>query len=547
MNNIVLSNQSIVQTPLLLDLMNINTLEQALVLVQQQLQFFANDPEFREKIRFVFGEGVEAELAESLQQNWLSGDFRILSGIEIRTSEDLGGAKGAYSAETDTMYLSLAFLTENEHNIEAIASVLLEEAGHRIDAQVNLTDKQGDEGEHFSLVVRGESISDEVLAQLQEEDDHQVVEIDGENIAVETNNNTTTITGKIEWTDNQGNKHPVRGAVLEIMGLSSILETQADGTYQQLIIIAPDVSVKVFGIKVFAQSETFDIEVRENKDAPPYYYEFELPVSVINPGDSISLPDFVIPISNNSNTKAFSIYDAMYVAQNYTQIVRQNKLDIKVNFPTKYSNFDENNEDRIPDGNNNLNIAEIPHRDWDTLFHEYSHYLSAEDNLATREFIEEHYLTNNLIVRYTAEEKLKLKKFPKGTPKEYGIHVAWSEGIANYLGISIQEVAQNFLPQNLTSKYHIDGTNYSSLFPPGELYGSDTFIFDLEDKATEVKIFDSITGNFRDINSLNETQRGKYNEFTTINQSEANELTVARILWDLADNNQDIFESGLKD
>jgi hypothetical protein len=36
----------------------------------------------------------------------LAGNFSILSGVEIRTSAELGRAKAAYSAATEKIYLS---------------------------------------------------------------------------------------------------------------------------------------------------------------------------------------------------------------------------------------------------------------------------------------------------------------------------------------------------------------------------------------------------------------------------------------------------------
>jgi hypothetical protein len=157
----------------------------------------------------------------------------------------------------------------------------------------------------------------------------------------------------------------------------STLQTQVDGQFQFVAPLNNSFS-GVIRVKVLAKSDTFDIEIRENKDSSAYYYEFEIPVPIINPDSSFSLSNLIIPDTNNSKTKAFSIYDAMYVAQSYAQMVRGEQLnDVEVNFPSSGSNFDEADGDGKPDGNNDLNIAEITSQDWDTLLHEYGHYLGA--------------------------------------------------------------------------------------------------------------------------------------------------------------------------
>ena len=64
-------------------------------------------------------------------------------------------------------------------------SVLIEEIGHFVDAQVNQTDTPGDEGAIFAAVVFGKSLSEEVLQVLKTEDDRGIIVVDGEAIAVE--------------------------------------------------------------------------------------------------------------------------------------------------------------------------------------------------------------------------------------------------------------------------------------------------------------------------------------------------------------------------
>ena len=70
----------------------------------------------------------------------------------------------------------------------------MEEYGHFVDAPLNLVDTPGDEGELFSALVRGMSLSVTELNRIQAEDDHAAVVIDGASIEVEQ---ATTLIG--EW------------------------------------------------------------------------------------------------------------------------------------------------------------------------------------------------------------------------------------------------------------------------------------------------------------------------------------------------------------
>jgi hypothetical protein len=108
-----------------------------------------------------------------------------LPTISIRTANELGGAFGAFASSTNTIYLSDSFLSNNLENIEAITDVLLEEIGHSIDAQLNVEDTIGDEGELFSNLVRGIDLSEPEFQRINTEDDSSVVIIDGQTLSVE--------------------------------------------------------------------------------------------------------------------------------------------------------------------------------------------------------------------------------------------------------------------------------------------------------------------------------------------------------------------------
>jgi Ca2+-binding RTX toxin-like protein len=198
----LLANNLLVETALTLDPLSLTALEQAFLLVGQQLSSFASDLEFRQKIGSAFGEGTDAT---SLQQVWQGGGVSGFPPIEIVSGSALNGANGAYSLANNRIYLSQEFLSQNQGNLGAIVALLLEEYGHSVDGVLNSTDALGDEGRIFAALVLGESLSEAELAQLKAEDDRGVISRNGQAIQVEkqdfTPNATSgndTITGTAE-------------------------------------------------------------------------------------------------------------------------------------------------------------------------------------------------------------------------------------------------------------------------------------------------------------------------------------------------------------
>ncbi|WP_292778201.1 Calx-beta domain-containing protein [Nostoc sp. NMS9] len=166
------------------------TLALAVERVQQYLKEFATSQEFTEKIRLAFGESFEAEIAFSLAQTWQNEDFSVIPTIEFLSREQLHGANGAYAAATGKIYLSKEFVWQHQNDLTAIANLVLEEVGHRIDGLLNRVDSVGDEGAIFAALVQGYSLDTERLRALKTEDDHATITVNGEVIAVEQETET---------------------------------------------------------------------------------------------------------------------------------------------------------------------------------------------------------------------------------------------------------------------------------------------------------------------------------------------------------------------
>ena len=150
-------------------------LENSANAIEDSLQNFAKLPGFNEQMMLAFGNDIDAHW---LKQEWQSHNF-IFPDIEIVSNNTINGANGAFSSDTNTIYLSAEFLTANQSNLDVVNSVLLEEYGHYLDNEFNSVDSSGDEGAIFSALVRGEELSDSELQQLRDEDDSAVVIING--------------------------------------------------------------------------------------------------------------------------------------------------------------------------------------------------------------------------------------------------------------------------------------------------------------------------------------------------------------------------------
>jgi len=132
-----------------------------------------------------FGYKYDRYAASDLITQWQTGEFDSFPEFEIRSSAEINGANGAYSVDTNKIYISEEYLLANTNNISAVSALVLEEYGHYVDASINSVDSAGDEGAIFSGLVRGESFSDGELQQLQQENDKAVITLDGEEIAIE--------------------------------------------------------------------------------------------------------------------------------------------------------------------------------------------------------------------------------------------------------------------------------------------------------------------------------------------------------------------------
>ncbi|MEA5579672.1 S8 family serine peptidase [Anabaena sp. UHCC 0451] len=160
-------------------------LNSVLSLTYNQLCDFSNSNNFWQVFNTAFSTQYNRSIAEILRLQWESSDFSQLPEIELISSDILGNANGAYAISTNKIYLLDTFVATATP--AEISAVLLEEIGHFVDAQINLTDSAGDEGKIFADLIQGYSLDNATLQDLRTENDHATIAVNGENIEVEQN------------------------------------------------------------------------------------------------------------------------------------------------------------------------------------------------------------------------------------------------------------------------------------------------------------------------------------------------------------------------
>jgi peptidoglycan hydrolase-like protein with peptidoglycan-binding domain len=156
-------------------------LELGVLRAKEQLEIFARRRDFLELLEQAFDDNVSSDQLNALIQDLANGE--AIPEIKIVSANELNNYSGAFGQ--NTIYLAEEFLIKNLTNLEAVESVLLEEIGHFIDEELGSSDSKGDEGDIFSKIVRGETVSEDELRAIKAEDDSATILLDGEKLAVE--------------------------------------------------------------------------------------------------------------------------------------------------------------------------------------------------------------------------------------------------------------------------------------------------------------------------------------------------------------------------
>ncbi|PNK06981.1 hypothetical protein CEP11_05655, partial [Cylindrospermopsis raciborskii S10] len=178
-------------------------INQALSLVYTQLSYFSESSNYYQVLSTAFGNNYDRDIAEKLKLHWQQVNFTQIPQIEILDGGILGSAYGAYARETNKIYLSRNFVTNN--TAEVIGRVILEEVGHFVDGQLNVEDSEGDEGAIFAELVVGNSLDDQALRKLRTESDFGIITLNGQQVDVEQSGNLPGVgDSSVAWADYDG-------------------------------------------------------------------------------------------------------------------------------------------------------------------------------------------------------------------------------------------------------------------------------------------------------------------------------------------------------
>jgi hypothetical protein len=144
-----------------------------------------SNPNFSNYAQIAFGDRFNQSKINALEGSANGSDLGVLPDFQLLSGEVMGNAKGAFSAQTHSIYLNRDFVTQNLDNPSAVADVVVEELGHSIDSVFGAGDAQGDEGEILAKLTRNGVIDPSTLQALKAEDDSATIIINGQQIAIE--------------------------------------------------------------------------------------------------------------------------------------------------------------------------------------------------------------------------------------------------------------------------------------------------------------------------------------------------------------------------
>jgi hypothetical protein len=284
------------------------------------------------------------------------------------------------------------------------------------------------------------------------------------------------VQGNVQWTDQNGNTHPVYRALVRIMdedtfGDETVAElyTDADGNYSVLIDTNDGIGAGDRDVYVQVRAENEFIKTMTQGGAT---YIMQSGVSDETPGGSTLTRNFTA--GNSGGGESFSVFQAAAWIGRYTEIRNGGALP-KINL-----RWPNGGDGSFYDGQ--LQIEQDDRWDWDTIHHEYGHYVMDELNIEDNPGGPHNIGDCAAVVRGSKSEGNKL---------------AWGEGWPTFFGTAGQQVmglAALNVPRVGDAQYD-----------------------DLEDTNVSYSL---------------EAQ-------SSIGFGEDNEVAVQRLLWDLFDSNND--------
>lgn len=243
----------------------------------------------------------------------------------------------------------------------------------------------------------------------------------------DSENNGVKFTGKIQWQDRALNYHNYVDGVVSFYEITSNNEetfigtskTDNNGCYVKNIIFNDN---KMHKIKIRVYAESDHIRVLDENNAV-YCFESDQVYSVTNNSNDVSYNPMIKNISQRKINSSMQVYQAMLIGYKFIKQKFSDmnwKIDVKLYTNAKTRFYHNSHEMYIEIGREDYNFLDV-------LLHEYSHYIA--DVLMLDDSPGGEHSFENL-----ADESVD-----RDETKEWGIKLAWGEGLATFLGIIIQK------------------------------------------------------------------------------------------------------------
>ncbi len=307
----------------------------------------------------------------------------------------------------------------------------------------------------------------------------------------------------LTWTDGNGNEQPLAYVTVELYKIvdgtrtklnSAITDGNGEATLKTLSVLAADADS--FSIDVIAQND--QVQLSQGGGDGHSLYSF----SIINVAKNQSI-EWNLAADSEAN-HMFQLFEIGAYCSLFGQNVAGDRALhlVTIAYSDSYSNASfiiENNQDRIirVDPYHSSGSSSIfTHEDWDTIAHEYGHFLSYELGWA---------VLNDDGIEHSDEDNM-IDAFSGMTmysdAPEKGLEFAWSEGLATYLGqaaLRFNSDALSTVPlandRAYTSanghSYSLDGYGYSygglSITPKGagNEYAISQLLYKMADSHTD--------------------------------------------------------------
>ena len=257
---------------------------------------------------------------------------------------------------------------------------------------------------------------------------------------------TSTMSGLAQWMDPEGHAHPVRRAYVEITNAATgaLLTTTATsdtGTYSAGVT-ADSVKVTVF-TRDFDNIRAVVFPVAQ----PTLRYVLESTATALTGGaTTVNLTsDATVRGSarDSTNARAFAAYDAIltYWFQ-ATALLGRNMQQALTNFDGNCGNSPTSPTSCYSDSNQQMYILRADAFDWDVLGHEFFHFTAGRGALRTLDSSQGGYHNGSSAIGQNTRQN--------GTGRvrgrDEGMTLAWSEGLATFMSLAIQQSPPSTFP-----------------------------------------------------------------------------------------------------